>query len=207
MIICIIFTTITTTPITTPIIPSNTTIIPTTSVTTTNTIILINNMTNIKTNIIYIYQQSLAPTTIAIEDGQTGASELVPFYACCCFMSSCVCEYPECVGAVAEGSVCCFEGNLKACRISSVADKWCICLEADVYLQSPKTCIKCVEQICCIDARCSFPCDKEEVPCLVTIFFITCCYDWSFIGCAACKKVNQIEAMKNGKQITGLPRC
>ena len=136
---------------------------------------------------------------MAIEDGQTGASELVPFNACCCAISSCVCDYPEYIGAVAEGSVCCFEGNLKACRISSVADKWCICLEADIYLQSPKTCVKCVQQCCCVDTRCAFPCAKEEVPCLLTIFFITCFYDWSPVFCAACKKISDIDAIKNGK--------
>ena len=88
--------------------------------------------------------------------------------------------------------MCCFEGNLKACRISDVADKWCICLDADLYCQSPKTCVKVVAQCCCLDQRLSFPCKKDEVPCLVTVFFITCCYEWGFVGCAVCERVKDI---------------
>ena len=93
----------------------------------------------------------------------------MPFSACCCAISSCIFDWPDCLGLVCEGTVLCFEGNFKACRVSQIQGKCCICLEADCYCKSPTTCIKCVKQVCCLDIRCAFPCEKEVLIIIIII--------------------------------------
>lgn len=56
-------------------------------------------------------------------------------------------------------------------------NKLMVCQEGGCYLISPTTCLKGLNQSFCFDSRCAFPCD-EEVPCLLTVCFITCVHNY-----------------------------
>ena len=52
-------------------------------------------------------------------------------------------------------------------------------------------------QLCCIDLRMSIPC-SEDIPCLLTLFGLTCCYK-SSCNCQCCKEVKELDSHYNAK--------
>jgi len=142
---------------------------------------------------------------------KTHVGALKPFSACCCMISSCFLEWPNCIGCEGEGEMLCIEGSWKALKtMDANADgnedsRCCACLEAGVYCIKPKTCIQLQQQYFCMDVRCSLPCNKQEVPCLCT--WLPCCVlfaDWKFkFGC--CKQIHElIDGIEENGEASGV---
>ncbi len=53
-----------------------------------------------------------------------------------------------------------------------------MCTQMRLGLVVPRTCCSCICQHHCIDTRCALPCDALDVPCLVNLCFVNCCYNW-----------------------------
>lgn len=99
----------------------------------------------------------------------------------CCVIESCFLTFPECFGIESKSVCCCLSIDALLCKCVSKDPKiCCIFQRTDCVCISPSTCIKGVNQCCCFDSRCAFPCDKD-VPCIVSLLpFCTCCVNWGF---------------------------
>jgi hypothetical protein len=102
-------------------------------------------------------------------------SELIPFSACCCSVSSCFCKFPDCIGVETSGTLVCFNVDAVCCRcVSDDPQVCCVIQRCDWLLVNIRTCLECRSQVCCCDSRCALPCD-DNVPCLFGMFFLICC--------------------------------
>lgn len=106
-------------------------------------------------------------------------SELIAFSACCCCITSCYCVAPKCISGYSKGVFMCFEIESLLCQPGQREGSLCTCFRGEVECIRPYTCAKISQQICCCDMRCAFPCD-EEVPCMVTLYGLTCFKDYAF---------------------------
>lgn len=82
--------------------------------------------------------------------------------------------------------------SLKCCRPSDIEDKFCILADVNSAIMKPKTCFRVMGQCCCYDIRCALPCEAE-VPCMFTMCFMTCFYDYG-CNCAFCNRVDDFRA-------------
>lgn len=108
-----------------------------------------------------------------------------PCSANCCTIDSCYAKYPECIGCFSRGHCCCIAGGSTACKpifldeSRANKDLLCLCSKGHRYCVPFKFGCWSQEQCFCRDSRAAFPC-TEEVPCLFTTCFITCCVNF---GC------------------------
>ena len=117
---------------------------------------------------------------------QTPLKSLIPFSACCCSIHSCFFDAPPCFGCQDQTTCLCLRSNTRCCKVASkeeleTAKRYCICQEGGTFIVIPRTCLKGQDQCFCLENRCAFPCDRD-VPCLFTVCFITCFYNykWQF---------------------------
>lgn len=121
----------------------------------------------------------------ATEDDMPDVRDLNTMSACCCYINSLYCQFPEVFGVFGEGIVCgCCKFSLSACKPlvkqGEVFDAdICLILRQRVACQMPETCFGCVVQQFCLDSRCMLPPDAEKVPCVMNYCFINCVYDYA----------------------------
>ena len=76
---------------------------------------------------------------------KTHVGALKPFSACCCMISSCFLEFPNCIGCEGEGEMLCMEGSWKCLKtMDANADgnedkRCCACCQTGIYCIKPKT--------------------------------------------------------------------
>lgn len=116
---------------------------------------------------------------------------LVPIFGYCCSMSSI--QTTNIMGCT-EKSVClCIEAEGEFCTFINDREDACFnCTRQSCTCIQPRTCIKGVSRCFCCDSRCAFPCD-DEVPCMLNVCFINCCYNWKckFAACATIKTLKE----------------
>jgi hypothetical protein len=99
----------------------------------------------------------------------------------CCALGCCICslysKVPDCIGTHSKGQALCMELECLTCKSSSNEGSLCICCKNELECIKPTVCIKLTAQVCCVDNRCSVPCD-EEVPPILACLGLTCCKDY-----------------------------
>ena len=129
--------------------------------------------------------------------------ELLPCDALFCCIRSLYCAFPECIGCQGEHQCLCIECSHQRCKpmvgqkiavISADAtddDIICTCCASGCYLVRVTTCCKRVEQVFCLEERCSIPCD-DEFPCMLAC----CCIVFYYKGIcqfSCCQTIGQID--------------
>jgi len=134
------------------------------------------------------------PPTVISTDAEKDMNKVVPCDSCCCYIDSCFCLFPQCLGCARKEECCCLACDSiyykPQCGDTEREDQdvCCILQKGAIWIQWPTTCLKTVDQCCCIDHRCAFPCDKE-VPCLcMCLPFCTCCVNCA-CGCYCCATI------------------
>jgi hypothetical protein len=138
---------------------------------------------------------------------QVDITHIVPFSAMCCSIASCYCKFPECIGGQGYVTCCCLHSEFILCKPTPDSQETCCILEKSfITCGAVRTCLKTETQLFCCDNRCALPCDNE-VPCMYTMCFITCCVNWECKP-AFCKSVGEITGQSfsgpNG-QATAIP--
>ena len=75
------------------------------------------------------------------------------------------------------------------------ADHWCTCLRAQIDCHKVTVCIKSRTQLFCLDSRAAIPPDSAEVPCMISLAGLTCCYA-NAATCRCCVSLASLEAAK-----------
>ena len=110
-----------------------------------------------------------------VEEGDPDASKSYIFAACCCFISGCFLDFPDCVGCYGQRTCLCMEQEFKCCKAyQNTPGKICICQQVTADCIVPQTCCKVVAQQFCLDTRGAIPC-TTDVPCVVAYLCIVCC--------------------------------
>lgn len=141
------------------------------------------------------------------KDGTENIYDAIPCNGFCCSMSALYCSMPACFGCSSKEECLCMKNSAVACKPmcgeANRQNQRSCCLVSKrsvVCYDSIKTCVKCMDQVCCIDNRCALPCDNE-VPCLYTCFpCCTCCVDWQF-KIACCNTVGQLTGRSNAPAV------
>lgn len=115
-----------------------------------------------------------------MDEGKAEADDALVVNACCCYIDSCYCKCPQCLGCYGNDTCLCFTSEFKCCKYyESAPGKICLCQEVKCDCVTPTTCCKQINQCCCLDSRCAFPCD-DDVPCVCTLFpFFICCQNFA----------------------------
>lgn len=119
--------------------------------------------------------------------------ELRPCYGYCCGFASLFCGCPSCFGCTCSGVCLICLGRCSCCKCLDCADedsRCCAICEAQTFCVLPSRCCENQCQICCVDARNSFPC-SIKVPCLVNFLGFTCCSDFKCTP-KCCAKVGEL---------------
>ena len=124
------------------------------------------------------------------QTGDTDVNDMTPCFSCCCVIMSCYLLFPDCCGCATNVDMCCLGAELYACKTSRNPASYCQCIKAEVDCNPPLACVMVRGQTCCLDIRCSIPC-SEQIPCLLTMCFWTCCYRDS-MTCACCEKIAKL---------------
>mmetsp|Transcript_15266 Transcript_15266/g.25462 ORF Transcript_15266/g.25462 Transcript_15266/m.25462 type:complete len:179 (+) Transcript_15266:123-659(+) len=127
--------------------------------------------------------------------GDVDVKNLVPCLGLCCCIFSCFTELPDCLGTVCESTVCCLQFTAMLCKTGKEEDVCCKCCAIDCDVVGCNVCVQSRSQICCIDLRASLP-PNDKMPCLLTLVFCTCCYDFQ-PACACCKDIREIHNSVN----------
>mmetsp|Transcript_10266 Transcript_10266/g.12455 ORF Transcript_10266/g.12455 Transcript_10266/m.12455 type:complete len:189 (-) Transcript_10266:189-755(-) len=141
--------------------------------------------------------------------------ELVPITGCCCAISSCYCDWPECCGARVKQEICCYTAEFLALKPACEccgdinpqlkaknARTCCLCFDGSCALVSPNSCAQSTMQLFCYDVRCAIPCcGNADVPCVLALCGIMCCLEWK----CACNFCSTIGAAKAKVQDGGAP--
>lgn len=134
----------------------------------------------------------------AKEDDIPDVRDLNTFNACCCYINSIYCQFPEVFGCFGEGILLgCFKFSLSACKPlikqGEVFDAdICLIMRSRVALEYPTTCCGCILQKFCIDSRCMLPPDAKKVPCVMNYCCINCAYDYApACGCTLWQPLRQ----------------
>jgi hypothetical protein len=101
------------------------------------------------------------------------SDDLCLFCGLCCVIGSCYTKWPECLGCANKGVLMCLEIEGAACKTGRTEGSLCVCLKGESEVIKPVTCIKCTQQLCCVDLRCALPFDAE-VPCVVGFAGVQC---------------------------------
>mmetsp|Transcript_14428 Transcript_14428/g.23664 ORF Transcript_14428/g.23664 Transcript_14428/m.23664 type:complete len:162 (-) Transcript_14428:276-761(-) len=124
--------------------------------------------------------------------------ELIPCSAMCCGITSCFCDFPECIGCKGEFVMCCFQSESAWCKKLSTKNpanmegKICVCFEGECSIVNITRCCSVQEQVFCLDNRCSIP-TNADIPCICTCLpFCTCCADWK-LAVHCCKKIGDMD--------------
>lgn len=132
------------------------------------------------------------------------------YRAQCCVIQSCFVQYPQCIGCFGKDFCCCLEGFFAACKPLFLAPdrskKNILCLTQKLryYVVGFKPQIKSESQMCCRDSRCAFPCD-DDVPCLCSYLFLTCCVNFKpHFACFSSLKDIIAFSNENSSEITKL---
>lgn len=134
--------------------------------------------------------------------GAVNVKDLVPWCGVCCFIASCYTECPDCFGSVCENTIMCCKQRIIVCKCGKdLNEQLCKCVGLDCDVVKCKVCCKSRAQSCCLDVRASIP-PNEEIPCLVTVCCVTCCYDYRFM-CRCCKGIREIITNPNTTVPTG----
>eukprot|EP01036_Dinobryon_divergens_P036015 gene36015-46793_t len=97
-------------------------------------------------------------------DRKANVKDLIPYESCCCFIRSCYCKFPLCLGCQGDYSCLCIEQSYKQCKpVENDEDIVCSCCEGGCYVVPITTCCKSVDQCFCLDSRCAFPCDDDSI--------------------------------------------
>ena len=137
-------------------------------------------------------------TGTAKEDDIPDVRDLNTCAACCCFIQSIYCQFPEVFGCFGEGICCgCLKSSVSACKPlikqGEVFDAdICLLLRNRVACQFPDTCCGYINQTFCLDSRCMLPPDAEKVPCVMNYCCINCVYDYEpACGCTLWSPLRQ----------------
>lgn len=131
------------------------------------------------------------------------------FSAFCCTVSSCFCQFPQCLGSSAKSECLCCAEDIICCKPQCCdsnrqdQDACCVLQKGACWLQMPTTCCKGIFQNCCLDTRTAFPCDND-VPCLWTALpFCTCCVNFG-CKCMCCATIEQMTGKSAGGNAGGV---
>lgn len=94
--------------------------------------------------------------------------------ALCCYINGCIGWSDGCTdsclcGCAVKETFCCIEHDC-CCNNQGMLRYGC----CDCRYTPPKTCVKQTMQICCCVQMCACPCDKEEVPVVVSLGGLAC---------------------------------
>ena len=117
-----------------------------------------------------------------VEMGTTAAEGVDPKDLCSvcgavCIMLSCYPKFPDCLGCASKGVFLCCEIEAVLCKTGRQDGSICMCMKSEVEVIKPTVCIKCTEQLFCLDLRCALPFD-DEVPCLCAALGLTMMKDF-----------------------------
>lgn len=130
-------------------------------------------------------------TLVHNKAGKVQADDLIVINACCCEIDSCFCKFPDCCGCYINSTCCCCSQEGMCCKQSNVEGECCIISQTTQTCIMPSTCCKGVQQCYCYDIRCGFPCDRD-VPCVLALCFVVCCYNNECI-CGCCKSLKNFS--------------
>merc|ERR1719261_1495206 len=94
-----------------------------------------------------------------------------------CIILSCYPKVPECLGCASKGVFLCCEIEAVLCKTGRQEGSICMCMKTEVEVIKPTVCIKCTEQLLCLDLRCALPFD-DEVPCVCAALGLTMMKDF-----------------------------
>ena len=117
-----------------------------------------------------------------VQNGTTAAEGVDPKDLCSvcgviCIVLSCYPKWPDCLGCAAKGVFLCCEIEQVLCKTGRTEGSICMCLKSEVEVIKPTVCVKCTEQLCCLDLRCSLPFD-DDVPCICAVLGLTMMKDF-----------------------------
>ena len=129
--------------------------------------------------------------------GFDAGENLYPYAACVLCINSCYITKPRhlCWGVNCEITACCTTWDVQACKPSAVPDTWCTCIKLAVDCHKTTVCIKSKTQVCCLDSRAAIPPDEKEVPCMLNLAGLTCCYA-NAATCRCCTTLSSLETAK-----------
>jgi hypothetical protein len=118
--------------------------------------------------------------------GKTRTRDLYPCLGLLCCMSSLQPKMPGCLGGYCEGLVLMIAGSCTCCQpMLERGDKFTgdvfLCCEERLSCVCPRTLLSCQYSCpfplcCCLDHRCAIPCDGLDMPCILNILFVNCCF-------------------------------
>eukprot|EP01041_Mallomonas_annulata_P014407 gene14407-30675_t len=124
----------------------------------------------------------------------TGDVDVMDLNPCCsllCCIASCYTVYPDCLGCSGSQVCCCIANQMVTLKKSKNPDACCLLIENKTEIIPVRVCLKARTQCFCCDIRASLPCDVE-IPCLMTVFFLTCCYR-NKCNVKCCSKIGTID--------------
>ena len=78
-----------------------------------------------------------------MDEGKASADDQLIANGCCCYIDSCYCKCPDCLGCYGNQTCCCIVQEFKCCKMySSSPGKICICQEIKCDCITPTTCCK-----------------------------------------------------------------
>lgn len=133
-------------------------------------------------------------------EGKIDSGELNTICGYGCVIYSLFCRFPDIFGAYGEGVACCCLNFSSSCckpliKKGEVFDNdICLCVNHRVALVQPSTCFMTTCQVFCVDARCAFPCNGDEVPCICNVCFVNCMYEYAIAtGCTLWTPLKQFK--------------
>lgn len=119
----------------------------------------------------------------------------IPVFAFCCYQINLNTDLKSCMGCMASGDYCCFNGNMKACKVgqehTTTENALCLFQSSECVCIKPTTCMMIEGQCFCLDGAAAFPCN-EKVPCALTYCGLVICYKYKLV-CSCCKDMKQGE--------------
>jgi hypothetical protein len=102
--------------------------------------------------------------------------KLYPVCGLACFTFSLYSEWPDLIGCSSMQDFLVFNGEMMTCKPSKGNPRsWFLLHLAECNLGPPNILLKSMSQCFCFDCRFSahFPPDEDQVPCIVTLCFLT----------------------------------
>lgn len=77
------------------------------------------------------------------DQGKAEARDTLIVNGCCCYLDSCYCKFPQCIGCYGNQTCCCFAHEFKCCKAyDNEPGKWCLCQQEKLDCVVPTTCCK-----------------------------------------------------------------
>ena len=83
-------------------------------------------------NIVYMEDHHEEEGNTKSKTGEVKVKDLLPFFGVCCFIVSCYTALPDCLGAVCENTLCCFNTKAILCKKSKEKEALCKCCSVDI---------------------------------------------------------------------------